>query len=322
MADSLTKKKTAVANTVAQSATELTAQADLNSLAKSWIAYLDASPKTIEVYTRAIRRFCVRMKEMGVAAPSRENVLTYRDELRVRCKPATVESYLSAVKLFFKWTEREGLYPNVADNIKGAKIDREHKRDYLTEEQARHLFGSIDRSTISGKRDYALLSLMVTTGLREISVVCANIEDIGSIGGANVLFYKGKGHDEKACYVKLSASVKSAILGYLDARGEYFGGSPLFGSVSHRNMGKRLTTRSISRICKTRFLDAGLNSDRLTGHSLRHTAATLNLLHGGTIEETQQLLGHADINTTMIYSHALERANNNSEDRISDAIFL
>lgn len=82
-----------------------------------------------------------------------------------------------------------------------------------------------------------------------------------------------------------------------------------------------MTTRSISRIAKTRLVSAGLESSRLTGHSLRHTAATLNLLAGGTVEETQQLLGHANINTTLIYSHALERAKNNSEDRIAKAIF-
>lgn len=64
-----------------------------------------------------------------------------------------------------------------------------------------------------------------------------------------------------------------------------------------------------------------LDSDFLTGHSMRHTAATLNLLNGGTVEETRQLLGHTNINTTLIYSHALERAKNNSEERIAKAIF-
>lgn len=65
---------------------------------------------------------------------------------------------------------------------------------------------------------------------------------------------------------------------------------------------------------------AGLRSSRLTGHSLRHTAATLNLLYGGSVEETMQLLGHSNVNTTLIYSHALERAANNSEERIAKAI--
>jgi integrase/recombinase XerC len=81
-----------------------------------------------------------------------------------------------------------------------------------------------------------------------------------------------------------------------------------------------MTTRSISRIVKENMAGADLISDRLTAHSLRHTTATLNLLNGGTPEETRQLLRHANINTTMIYRHALERANNNSESRIVKAI--
>ena len=82
-----------------------------------------------------------------------------------------------------------------------------------------------------------------------------------------------------------------------------------------------MTTRSISRLVKDHLVDAGMDSDRLTAHSLRHTAATLNLLNGGSVEETQQLLDHRNINTTLIYSHALERAKNNSENRIAKAIF-
>lgn len=65
---------------------------------------------------------------------------------------------------------------------------------------------------------------------------------------------------------------------------------------------------------------AGYDSDRLTAHSMRHTAATLNLLNGGSLEETQQLLGHSNISTTMIYSHALKRTQNESENRIEAAI--
>lgn len=66
---------------------------------------------------------------------------------------------------------------------------------------------------------------------------------------------------------------------------------------------------------------AGYDSNRLTAHSCRHTAATLNLLAGASIQETQQLLRHSNINTTMIYLHNLERIKNNSEQRIDDLIF-
>ena len=100
-----------------------------------------------------------------------------------------------------------------------------------------------------------------------------------------------------------------------------FGQTIVFSSISNRNNGGRMTTRSISRVAKNHLIEIDLKSDRLTAHSLRHTAATLNLLNGGTVEETKQLLGHANINTTLIYSHALERAKNDSENRIAKAIF-
>ena len=97
--------------------------------------------------------------------------------------------------------------------------------------------------------------------------------------------------------------------------------APLFASTSNNNLGKRLSTRSIRGIVKKCFIAAGYNSPRLTAHSTRHTSATLNLLNGATLEETQQLLRHTNIQTTEIYAHHLNSLNNKSSDRISDAIF-
>lgn len=302
--------------------TELTARQELNGeLFSRWTSYIDASPKTIDTYSKAIKQFFIYLQENGIRQPQREDIVAYREYLKEDHKPTTVQSYLAAVKLFFKWTEQEGFYPNIADRVKGAKIDTEHKKDYLTTKQVNKLLGAIDRSTLKGKRDYAMLSVMVTTGLRTISIINANIEDIRTAGDATALFYKGKGHEEKATYVKLAEPVEDAIRDYLTARGTTDGTEPLFSSVANRNSGGRMTTRSISRVAKESLIDVDLISDRLTAHSFRHTAATLNLLNGGTVEETQQLLDHANINTTLIYSHALERAKNNSEQRIAKAIF-
>lgn len=302
--------------------TELVARQELNvELFSRWTSYIDASPKTIDTYSKAIKQFFIYLQDNGISQPQREDIVAYREYLKEDHKPTTVQSYLAAVKLFFKWTEQEGFYQNIADRVKGAKIDTEHKKDYLTTKQVNKLLGAIDRSTLKGKRDYAMLSVMVTTGLRTISIINANIEDIRTAGDATALFYKGKGHEEKATYVKLAEPVEDAIRDYLTARGTIDGKEPLFSSVANRNSGGRMTTRSISRVAKESLIDVDLISDRLTAHSFRHTAATLNLLSGGTVEETQQLLDHANINTTLIYSHALERAKNNSEQRIAKAIF-
>ena len=286
-----------------------------------WIAYLDASPKTVESYTKSIRRFAAYLRENGIMYPTKNDVIAFRDDLKLTHKPTTVQAYLAAVKVFFRWTAEEGIYPNIADRVKGVKLDTEHKKDYLTSKQTNRLLSKIDRSTTKGKRDFAILALMVTTGLRTISVIRANIEDLRTAGDSTALYYQGKGHEEKATYVKIAPEVEDAILDYLADRAEAAPEAPLFASIANRNNGQRMTTKSISRLVKDHMIDVGLNSDRLTAHSLRHTAATLNLLNGATVEETRQLLDHSNINTTLIYSHALERAKNNSELRIANAIF-
>lgn len=286
-----------------------------------WISFIDAKPKTVETYSRAIKQFINYLDANHIANPERENVISYRESLRKDHKASTVSAYLAAVKLFFTWTEQIGIYPNISNHLKGLKIEKGFKKDYLTSSQVSKLLNSIDRTNIKGLRDYAILSLMVTTGLRTVEVMRANRGDMRTVADFTALFIQGKGRDEKSDYVKIEPPVEDAIRAYLKARGYVELSDPLFASVSNKNNGQRMTTRSISRIAKDNLISADLISDRLTAHSLRHTAATLNLLNGGTPEETRQLLRHSNINTTLIYSHALERAKNNSESRIAKAIF-
>lgn len=287
-----------------------------------WRAFIDGSPRTVDTYTKAVRRFYHYMQENHISRPAREDIISYREYLLTDHKPTTVQLYLVGVKQFFKWLASMGEYPNIADKVKGAKLDRKHfKKDYIPSKQVARLLDSIDRDNLKGLRDYAILSLMVTTGLRTISVINANIEDIRPAGEQMALYYQGKGYNDKAVYVKLADPVYKAIVEYLKDRGEKNPQAPLFGSISNRNEGGRMTTRSISRLCKEALVNVGLNSDRLTAHSFRHTAGTLNLLLGGSLLETQQMLNHSDVNTTMIYVHAIERAKNNSENRIAGAIF-
>lgn len=306
---------------IVQKGTGLEAQGIKGDLFDKWIQFVDGSPKTIETYSRNIKQFIVYLAVNGIEKPTRQDIVNYRDALRADHKPATVQAYIMAVKQFFRWTEQEGIYPNIADHVKGAKLDRGFKKDYLTSKQTARLLTSIDRSTLKGKRDYAILLLMVTTGLRTVEVQRANIEDLRNVADFTALYIQGKGHEERNDFVKVEGPVEDALREYLTARGRAGDQEPLFASVAHRNTGGRMSTRSISRIAKESMIGADLNSDRLTAHSLRHTTATLNLLNGGTPEETRQLLRHSSLNTTLIYSHALERAKNRSEERVTKAIF-
>lgn len=121
---------------------------------------------------------------------------------------------------------------------------------------------------------------MVTGGLRDTEVANANIEDIRTLGDFTVLYVLGKGRDEKSDYVKVVGQVEDAIRDYLKERGAVSKTDPLFASLSNNSKGGRLSTRSVSRICKNALVAAGYDSSRLTAHSLRHTAVTLSLLGG------------------------------------------
>ena len=288
----------------------------------SFISYLDASPKTIETYTRDIRQFAAYLQRQGITQPSREDVIAFKEYLaETGHKATTIQNYVTAVKIFFSWTEQAGLYPNVAEHVKGAKISREHKKDYLTSSQVKDLFGSIERDTLKGKRDYAILTLAVTAGLRTIELQRANIEDIRTAGDNTVLYIQGKGRDEKAEYVKIPQQTEKAIRDYLNARGAEDPAEPLFTSTSHNNAGQRMTTRAISGLIKERLISAGYKSDRLTAHSMRHTAVTLALLGGETLQEAQQFARHANLATTQIYAHNINIAANTCSSTIANAIF-
>ncbi|MGQ7394034.1 tyrosine-type recombinase/integrase [Streptococcus suis] len=287
-----------------------------------FISYLDASPKTIETYTKALRQFFNYIGVHGIRKPQREDVLAFRDDLKASgLKPTTVQNYITATRIFFKWTAQEGIYPNIAEHVKGAKLDKNHKKDYLTSRQAKEVLAGVQTDSEEGLRNYAILSLMVTGGLRTIEVSRADVEDLRTVGESTVLYIQGKGREEKTEYIKISAPVEKAIRSYLKARENVEEGQPLFTSTSNNSKGKRITTRTVSGVVKTALRNAGYDSARLTAHSLRHTAITLALLAGREITEVQQFARHANLNTTMIYNHALDQAKNGCSDAISSAIF-
>lgn len=309
--------------TVVQKPGEIVSQPSMDgAVLESFIAYLDASPKTVETYAKALRQLFNYFSFNGIRQPQREDIVAFRDELRASGhKPTTIQNYITATKIFFKWTAQEGIYPNIAEHLKGAKLNRDHKKDYLTSRQVKDILENVERDTVKGLRDYAILTLMVTGGLRTIEVIRADIGDLRTLGESTVLYVQGKGKEEKTEYIKIAPVVEKAIRSYLTARGSHTDAEPLFTSTSNNNSGARLTTRSISGIVKERMKGAGYDSSRLTAHSLRHTAVTLSLLAGKDITEVQQFARHANLATTMIYNHALDKAKNGCSEAVANAIF-
>lgn len=285
-----------------------------------FVNYCDASPKTVQTYTRALRQFYNWLQDNGITQPTRANVIEYRDQLKAEHKPATVQAYIMAIKQFFNFTEVMGLYPNITVHLKGAKIDKGHKKDNLTTNQVKLLLNSIDTDSLKGLRDYAILLLMITGGLRTIEVVRANVEDLATAGSQTVLYIQGKGHEEKTDFIVVPMETEEAIRAYLKARGAE-NGEPLFTSTSHNNTGGRVTTRAISGLVKDQLRSVGLDSDKLTAHSLRHTAVTLAIENGLSLEQAQEYARHASTDTTNIYIHRHNKLQNKGSQLVAAAIF-
>lgn len=292
---------------------------DLTSLFNEFIAYLDISKKSVDSYKINLRQFFKYLQDNNLSSPQRQDILDYKNSLINRgLKPTTIQAYLVSVKAFFSYLELKGYYPNISRNIKGIKVSKAHKKDYLLKSQVKELLDSIDQTTLKGSRDYAIISLMVTSGLRTIEVIRADIEDIRTVGNNQVLYIQGKGKNEKDNFIKLAKPIYQAILNYLNLSKHK---GALFVSTSNNSKDNRLSTWTIRETFNSYLKALGMKTDRLTAHSLRHTTATLNLLNGGTLEETKDLLRHENINTTLIYSHHLDRMSNQSEERLASLLF-
>ena len=293
-----------------------------STVIQSFVQFLDVAPLTVKTYKAGISRFVDFIQCKGITRPQREDVLNFKHSLQsCGCTPSTVAAYLSALRRFFDWTESEGIYPNITRGIKAPKQDKGHKRDFLPAEGLQAMMKGIDRSTVEGKRNYAMLALMSTCGLRTVEVVRADVADVSTIGGEPVLFVQGKGRCDKKEFVKLTPPVLAALRDYLATRGQVKGNAPLFASCSHRNKGGRLTTRTVSNVAKSAMKGAGYNSRRLTAHSLRHSAVTLALMSGQSLAEVQYFARHSSINTTMIYAHNVDRLKSGCEAALSRAVF-
>ena len=300
----------------------ITQTLDYSAIIDRFLLAHDIKPKSKETYRRALRQFFVYLETEGVTRPTRETLIAYKTYLiDKKLSPYTVSAYIIAVRKLFQWTESEHLYANIASQIKGQKKPKGFKKDALSVTQARKLLTIMETDTLQGARDYALVNLLVRTGLRTIETARANVEDIRQQGDQAVLYIQGKGRDSKDDLVILTEETLEPIRAYISMRGQGVkDSSPLFISHSDRNYGERLTTRSISRIVKDRLQASGLDDRRLTAHSLRHTAVTFSLIGGATIQEAQTLARHSDINTTLIYAHNLDRISKAPELKIDALI--
>lgn len=244
---------------------------------------------------------------------------------RIVCKPNTVKQYLQSVKQFFSWAAAEGHYPNIAANIHAPKVTDTHRKDSLTAQEVQTIeksitstaearqaaaadakkdaAGRMQRSGEQGKRLYAMYLLAVNAGLRTVEISRTNIKDLEIKNGNATLFVWGKGHTEPDAKKPLAPAVYAAIREYLDSRSDSpTSASPLFVSTGNRSHGKRIAPTTISTMLKQAMQGAGFDSERLTAHSLRHTAGqNVMQITGDNIYQTQMYMRHSSPKTTEIY---------------------
>lgn len=285
-----------------------------------FVSECDIRENSRNVYRRGLLYFFKWVKKTGrtISKLTRADIITFKDSLLNTHSNLSVASYLVALRRFYEWCEGNKLYPNIAKGIKSPKRKNAYLKEHLRENQIHQLLQHFE----GNPRDYAIVNLLLRTGLRCVEVVRANIDDITYKGGQRILRVWGKGRDEKDAFVVLTDKAYAPIRAYLDTRGTTTLKEPLFISTSNRNLKGRLTTRSISKICKEGFRAIGIDGKEYTAHSLRHTTAVL-LLKNGSLADVQSVLRHSSPATSQIYTKSIEeelRLANPSEMKL-DGIF-
>ena len=280
-------------------------------------AYLDklaaegAARNTIDSYRRDLRHFSA-FTEARRRAPEDATQAMIRQYLKSLSEagmaPGTSARRLSVLRQFFRFLYAE----RVRDDDPTAALDspRQGKRipKYLSEAEVDGLLMAAREWTgPHGLRLVALLETLYATGLRVSELVGLPLSALGRDG--QMLIVRGKGGKERM--VPLSEPAKDAIEEYLDVREKFIpkkraatlARNWLFPS---RSSGGHLTRARLAQLLKDVARKAGVAPNRVSPHVLRHSFASHLLAHGADLRSLQQMLGHADIATTQIYTHVLD----------------
>lgn len=224
-----------------------------------------------------------------------------RDLYDVGAASSTVNRRLSSIKGFFSWLSRENMIKrNPAQVLKSIRKQRKLPA-VLTPDEVELLISQPDKSSNAGIRDRAMFEVMYGSGLRISETIGLRLDNI--LPGGEIMRITGKGSKQRI--VPLGGYAKSALDKYIrNVRPELAvksqnSGSYIFLSL---RLGTPLSRMGFWKILRGYVVAAGLDKD-ITPHTLRHSFAT-HLLEGGAgLREVQELLGHASIDTTMIYTH-------------------
>jgi site-specific recombinase XerD len=275
----------------------------LTEIIDSWIADTDILPATKADYRRKVNLWFRWLAAQGVEprSPQRHHIVEYKRWLQDEGRSVlTVCSYVTVVKLFYRYCEQMGYYNNIGTGIKSSVKHRAHYKEPLTSTEAARLLESIDTETVIGKRDKLIVALMLTNGLRACEVERIDIRDFDRVGGRTILHIRRKGKVDKHDTVAVPDIITELLEDYISCR-DFDTADPLFLNHAHGKKTQRLAKVTISAIVKQRLRDIGIDRPQVTAHSLRHTCGSLLVEQGVDVETIKDMLGHTDTQTTRIY---------------------
>jgi integrase/recombinase XerD len=257
---------------------------------------------TVEAYHRDLRDFAGFVARRGAASPAavtRAAVSLYLLDLRRRGLSAgTVKRRTAAIRSFYRFLQREELVEgdptlDLAPPRSPLRLPR-----VLTEEEIARLLGAPQTATPQGLRDRALLELMYASGLRVSEATGLNLGDVDL--SDEVVRAIGKGNKERV--VPVGSKAIAALRVYLRAARPAFAGRRATQALFLSRRGGRLTRQGCWKLVRGYARRAGITR-ALTPHVLRHSFATHLLERGADLRAVQEMLGHASIGTTQIYTH-------------------
>jgi len=231
---------------------------------------------------------------------NRQSMLSYLLNLKERGYVATtVARKVAAVKSFFDFMVAEGIIKaSPTEGVGSPKTGRSLPKPISISEARRLIEQPGKLSTPDAKRDKAMLELLYASGMRVSELVSLNLADIDTKGGYVRCF--GKGHKERMIPIYEQAAL--TVGEYINEARPQLSPSSDETALFLNRRGERLTRQGLWQILKGYAKKAGLEA-QVTPHTLRHSFATHMLSGGADLRSVQQLLGHANISTTQVYTH-------------------
>ncbi|MDP4207667.1 MAG: tyrosine-type recombinase/integrase [Bacteroidota bacterium] len=291
----------------------------ISEVLEEFLCNLDVKPASVNTYRAVITLYIkyLYVNKLAFDGVNLADIIKWKHSLIENHKPKAVNLYLSVLRRFYSWLEISGYYTNVFKGIKLSKVPNTYRRMPLTVEQVGKLLSIIDTTAITGRRDHAIINLMVKTGLRRIEINRMDVGDLVELNGKHLLRIQRKGHDYKDQYKPISVQLFDELQDLICSRQVINNNDPMFiSSIGTNNT--RLSVCRISEIIKAYLNKIGLVDRMYSAHSLRHTAAVTLLESGYDIHYVQMYLGHSSTATTQLYTKLISDRIQYDDSAIND----